>query len=243
MFVTVLVAFALDAASASPSPSAPAAATASTRPLREVVYSVDADVRLDQIAESYGGGADATDPGSTGYLNAQGTVTVDVTGRQQDGELQLTVTENWKEQAKPVSFGAFVRPDGYIGIESLTPSAIDDAPDELLPFFGTAFAPLGTLSTTTRWTQNANENQLTISTEYDITSVSGDTVTVHKIQTIKGGDSASVDGSVVYQPSMLMPISGDITKKTTHMFADGSQSATLTIHFSLVSDSFHHPSQ
>lgn len=242
MLVTILVAFALDAASASPPPPS-ATASASARPLREVVYSVTADDRFDEISESYAGGADATNPGSTGALSAHGTVTIDVTGHQQDGELQLTVTENWKEQAKPVSFGAFVRPDGYIGIESLTPSAIDDAPDELLPFFGTAFAPLGTLSTTTRWTQNSDENEITISTEYAITAVSGDSVTVHKIQTIKGGDEMSVDGSVVYEPSMLMPISGDITKKTTHMWADGSQSATLTVSFKLVSDSFHHPSQ
>jgi len=243
MFVTILVAFAIGGASASPSPAPPASASAVVRPLREVVYDVSANERFDEIAESYAGGADATSPGSTGYVSANGTVTIDVTGRLANGELQLTVTENWKERAKPVSFGAMVTPDGIIGIESLTPSAIDDAPDELLPFFGTAFAPQGTLSTTTRWTQQSHENDIAVSTEYAVTAVAGDTVTVKKTEVIKGGDNMAVDGSVVYEPSMLMPLSGTITKKTTHMWTDGQQAATLTVTFSLVSDSFHRPAQ
>ena len=214
------------------------APVATVRPLREVVYSVTTNWRVDDITESYAGGADATDPGSTEYRNGQGTVTVDVYGRTADGSLNVSVTEAWKEPTKQLPFEGVIEPTGILDFDSTGPDALDDVGGELLPYFGTQFAPLGTLDTTTRWSIEGSSGKISAATAYTITAVSGDTVTVHKDQTIKGLGTITVDGSVVYEPSLLVPISGTVRKRSTEMYADGQTTRTLVITFTRISDTF-----
>lgn len=234
--------FALNDPAASPVPATASQATpapvATQRPLREVVYDVTTNWRVDDITESYAGGADATEPGSTEYRNGQGTVTVDVFGRTADGSLIVMVTEAWKEPTKQLPFEGTIEPTGILNFDSTGPAALDDIAGELLPYFGTQFAPPETLDTTTRWSIQGSSGKISAATEYQITAVSGDTVTVHKDQTIKAIGTITVDGSVVYEPSLLVPISGTVRKRSTQMYSDGQTTRTLVITFTRVSDTF-----
>jgi hypothetical protein len=230
--LVAILATALSISGASPAP------VATQIPLREVVYDVTTNWRVDDITESYAGGADATEPGSTEYRNGQGTVTVDVFARSADGGLYVSVTEAWKEPTKQLPFEGTIEPKGILNFDSTGPAALDDIGGELLPYFGIQFAPPGTLDVTTRWSLGGSSGKLSATTEYQITAVSGDTVTIHKDQTIKGLGTITVDGSVVYEPSLLVPISGTVRKRSTEMYADGQTTSTLVITFSRISDTF-----
>ena len=229
-----------DAPSPSPGTAQPAAASPAPpiRPLREVVYDVTTNWRVDDITESYAGGANAVEPGSTNFMVGDGTLTVDVIGKRDDGSLIVIVTEVWKALARPLPFTGDVSANGLLAFDSTGPAALDDVAGELLPYFGTRFAPDGTLDTTTRWSLRSASGKISVSTDYGITAVSGDTVTIHKAQSIKGIGDVLVDGSVVYEPSLLAPVSGHIQKRSTEMYPDGQQTRTLEITFSEVSDSF-----
>ncbi|HET9342402.1 MAG TPA: hypothetical protein VFO25_05785 [Candidatus Eremiobacteraceae bacterium] len=235
-------AFGLNDPVASPLPAtasqASPAPVATQRPLREVVYDVTTNWRIDDITESYAGGADATDPGSTEYKNGQGTVTVDVFGQTADGSLIVTVTEAWKEPTKQLPLEATIQPSGNLNFDLTGPTSLDNVGGELLPYFGTQFAPAGTLDTTTRWSIEGAAGKISTRTDYQITAVSGDTVTVHKDQTIKEIETITVDGSVVYEPSLLVPISGTVRKRSTEMYSDGQTTRTLVITFTRTSDTF-----
>lgn len=250
MLATIFLLVALGSGSIEPSDSSSPAASptavvspapqASMRPLREVTYDVITNYRSDDITESYAGGPNAIEPGSTSFMEGHGTITVDVFGKLADGSLEMTVTEVWKDLGRPLPFSGYVSPEGILIFNSTGPAALDDPPGELLPYFGIRFAPAGTLDTNTRWSLVGPPGKITSSTQYAVTGVSGDTVTIHKTQTIKGLGSISVDGSVVYKPSMLVAVSGTITRRTTEMAVDGQTTRTLTITFRRVSDTFDH---
>lgn len=222
---------------ATPAPG-PAASAPAQKPLREVVFDVTTNWRNDDITESYAGGADATNPGSTEVQQGQGTVTIDVFGQTPEGGLIVSATEVWKQPTKQLPYTGTVEPSGVLDFDSIGPTALDDVCGELLPYFGTRFAPLGTLDSTTHWSLQSASGKITATTDYNITAVAGDTVTVHKSQTIKSMATVTVDGSVVYEPSKLVALSGTVRKRSTELYADGQTTNTLIITFTRVSDTF-----
>jgi hypothetical protein len=243
--LALAIAIAPDFAYASPDPgssptAAPSAATDSepTAPVRECVYKVSSLLRLDTIEESYGGGANAALPGATGSSEDDGTVTVDVMGKFLDGGLAIRVTEHWRGDPATHLFKGAVAPDGTVAFPSTTINAVTG---ELLPYFATAFASAGTLAAGTHWTVKQTDGQLVTTTDYTVTTANADTVTIAKKQSNDAIEGVSVTGSVVYDGALLVPISGQLRKRTSEMTSSGQTTDTLDVRFDLVSDSFQKP--
>ena len=214
---------------------ATAAPAASGAPAREVVYKVSTLLRLDDITETFGGGIDASPPASQDSVEDHGTVVVDIMGKLADGDLIVRLTGRWTQRLRPVPINAIVTPNGTV---ELDPAALDDVALELLPYFAIAFAPAGTLDTSTHWTVDLAGDKTSISTQYAITAVNGSAVTIHKTQTIKALGSEAVDGTVVYDPTLLAPISGEIKKRLTQSKTNGETTGSFNIRFELVSDTY-----
>ena len=238
MLLAVALAAALDAAAPTPAPSGSPASGHIARPLRIVAYDVVTNWRSDDITEMYAFASNAHAPGSSAFKNRHGTITIVVMGRTADGSLSITESEDWTDESKLGATNAVVSPIGIIGFDPTLPLPRQYILAELLPYFGTKFAPDGALDTTTAWTTESKQPGSTISTRYAVTSTSGIDVTVHKSENIKSIGTVAVDGSTLYEPSMLMPLSGNVTRRETAMYADGQTATTLNISFKLLSDSF-----
>lgn len=217
----------------SPAPSQPSAA-----PVRVCVFKVSAQLRIDQIAESYGGGANALLPGATGSNHADGIITVNVLGKYMDGGLAIEVLEAWHNDPATLRFDGGVAADGTVAFPAGTINAVTR---ELLPYFATAFASAGALTAGAHWTVKQTDGQLVTTTMYSVTTADGDMVTIAKNQSVNAVEGVSVTGNVVYNSSLLLPISGQLRKRSTSMEADGQTTNTLDLRFDLISDSFQKP--
>jgi len=231
MFAALIVA-ALVAASPTPATAPPEALT---KPLREVVYDVSTSERVDDITETFGGGPDAAPPSSTDVEETHGTITVDVMAKFEDGVLGIKVTEQWKVPALPLHFTGAVAPDGTVEFPSAT---IDPATIELLPYLATHFAPDGSLVVGGHWSLDKVNGKSTVTTVYSVTAAAFDSVTIQKHTSIKALGSESVDGTIVYQPSLLVAISGTVKVRRTDMYSDGQTTRTIDLNFTRVSDTF-----
>ena len=240
MLLAVILAAALDAATPTAAPSSSPPSARAAQPLRVVVYDVVTNWRSDDITEMYAFAAGAHAPGSSAYRNRHGTVTIAVMGRTPDGSLAITESEDWIDESKLGATSAVVSPIGVVGFDPTLSLPRQYILAELLPYFGTKFAPDGALDTTTAWTMESKQPGSTIATRYAITATSGIDVTVHKSENIKSIGSVAVDGSTLYEPSMLLPLSGNVTRRETAMYTDGQTGTTLNITFKLLSDSFRH---
>jgi hypothetical protein len=229
-----------------PSPAATAAPVASatpvavapnalTTPLREVVYNVTSSTLFDDINESYGGGETANAPSSTDIESRNGTVTVDVMAKFEDGVLGIRVFEHWKVPPLPQRFMGGVAPDGTVEFPQ---STIDPVTIELLPYFATQFAPPGNLAPGTHWSVVKTYDKSVVSTDYTVTAVGTASITIHKLTTIKALGSETIDGTIAYNPSSFVPLSGKIRVKRTDIFANGQRQQTVDLTFDRVSDTF-----
>jgi hypothetical protein len=230
--IAELVAAALIAAT--PTPTATPAGPASA-PLREVAYKVSTSERVDDITETFGGGPNAVPPSSTLVGESHGVITVDVMAKFEDGVLGIKVSEQWKESPLPLHFTGAVDADGSVQFASAT---IDPATIELLPYLATSFAPAGTIAVGTHWTVDKVIGKSTVSTDYSVTAVGGDSVTIHKDTKIRALGTETVTGTIVYEPSLLVATSGQIRVRRTDMFADGQTTHTIDISFERISDTF-----
>lgn len=250
----MIAAIVLAAVTATATP-APAQGQTQYTSLRTVVYNVVANLQINQTSESYGGyntsgttgipDTNAAGPTSTQATGRTGVVTVDIMAVAQDGTLGVQVTEAWQNIARPMVFDGEVAPDGTVEFPQ---STINDATRELLSFFGTKFAPSDGITQDTKWHTTQPFMNGNVDTDYTVTAVSNGIATIEKKQTIKNYD-VYTDGTILYQASTLVPISGHITKKmsssledTGSEFGAGGSTArdrTLTLHFERVSDT--HP--
>ena len=238
MLLALFLAASLDAATPAPTPSSSSVSATAPRPLRVVVFDVVTNWRSDDITEMYALATDAHAPSSSAYKNRHGTITIEVMGRMADGALAVREDEDWIDESKLGPTNAIVSPNGVLSLDPTITLQRQYLLAELLPYFGTKFAPDGALDTTTRWTMESKPSGTTISTQYAITATSGVDVTVHKVETIKSIGTAAVEGTTLYEPSMLLPLSGTVTRRETAMYTDGQTSTTLNITFKLLSDSF-----
>jgi hypothetical protein len=244
MILGIILSLHLVAPSPSPSQSAaPSPIPTSTnspamvpgKPAREVVYKVSSLLRIDDITESYGGGADAFAPASRGDIENHGTVTVDVFAKTVDGTLLVSVSEAWHNNPRPQQFEGEVAPDGTV---LFGPSTISAVTTELLSYFATRFVPYADDQSGSHWAVDNSGGKISMKTNYAVTAVGTDSITIQKDQTIKALGSETIGGSVVYQLSQFVPISGKIRERLTEMYADGQTQGTLDLRFDLVSDTF-----
>jgi hypothetical protein len=228
------VASPLPAPSPSPAPTA-GQADGLTKPVREVVYKVSTLLRVDDITESYGGGPNAVPPSNTSAGENHGTVTVDVMGKFADGVLAIKVSELWHTNPLPQSFNGAVAPDGTVEFAASTINAVTV---ELLPYLAIKFLPEGTIDTGTHWPVNVIQGKTSILTEYTVTGTAPATITIHKHQKISAIGMETVDGSVVYDPALLVAVSGQVRQRLTEMYSNGQTQGTLDVTFERVSDTF-----
>jgi hypothetical protein len=249
MFAAIVLA----AVTAASSPAPAAQSQAAYKPLREVVYNVVTNLQINQTTEQFPGynpqdpglpNSVAGPPASTAETGLYGTVTVDVMAVAPDGTLGIHVTELWTNgTGKPVSFDGVVTPDGVVEFPNQT---INDVTRELLIYFGTKFAPTDGLSQGTAWQVDQHFSNGDVLTDYSVTKVDGDLVTIHKTQDLKKFNLYT-DGTITYDPGGLVPISGLVTRRMTGStfenapteFEGGttqSRDRTLTLKFNRVSD-------
>jgi hypothetical protein len=224
--------------SAAPSPTpTPVVLTSlqGVKPAREVMYKVSTLLRLDDIWESYGGGEGAFAPASRADVENHGTVTVDVLAKTEDGTLLVRVSELWHDNPLPLKFEGAVASDGTV---LFAPSTINAVTIELLSYFATRFVPDAIVQSGSHWTVDRSGGKVTMVTNYAVTAVGADSITIHKDQTIKALGSESISGSVVYQSSQSDPVSGKIQERLTEMQTNGQTQGTLDLRFDLVSDTF-----
>jgi hypothetical protein len=219
---------------ASPTPAASPVEQPAT-PIREVVYKVSTSERIDDITESYGGGPNAVPPSSTRVDEDHGTVTVDVMAKFEDGVLGVKISEQWKSGPPVRHFTGAVAPDGTVDFASTTINAVTI---ELLPYFATRFVPGGVLSEGAHWSVNKVDGNVSVVDDYTVTAVGNDSVTTHKDLSIKALGSETADGTIIYDPSSLLAISGQVRVRRTDMFADGQTMRTIDLRFDRVSDTF-----
>jgi hypothetical protein len=202
--------------------AAAAVNAAAPRPLREVVYHVSYTRRS---TSAVGSG-----------VSDHGTVTVDVMAVSNNA-LGLKVTERWSKNPTSLVALGTVQPSGSL---VFAPGALSDVTDQLLPYFAPQFVPSQPLLTGVTWNAKDVRKDLTANTAYTVTSVQGTSVIINVRQTLTIRDAThaqiSSNGSVVYEPRLLVPLSGDFTKHLTARIGGAPQSISLTLHFARSSD-------
>jgi hypothetical protein len=244
-----IVAAALISAAPTPTPTltstpagVPTAAPAGppTTPLREVVYRVSTLEKIDDITESFGGGPDAVPPSSTAVAEGHGTVTVDVLAKFERGILGIGISEQWKERPLPLHFIGAVAADGTV---EFAHSTIDASTIELLPYFAISFAPDAGLSLGSHWTVENVNGKASMTTDYTVTAVGVDSVTIQRESKIRALGGETITGTIEYEPSLLVAKSGRVRVRRTDMYVDGQTTRTIDISFDRISDTFVPPSK
>lgn len=250
----MLTAILLAAATATATPSsAPAQNQQVYRPLREVVYKVATDLRIEDITESYSdpvannpfqnGGFSSAPSALTRLAGGTGTVTVDVMAVAADGALGVRVTEQWHGAPRPSTFDGVVTSDGIVEFPE---STINDVTRELLSYFGADFVPVTALSLGTAWKTTIPFAKGEVTTDYSVSGIKGNIVTIQKKQKVKGFNASS-DGEIQYDPTTLVAVSGRIVKTIQSSFtgaasaseggSDTNRVRVLNLQFDRVSDS------
>jgi hypothetical protein len=202
--------------------AAAAIGAATPQPLREVVYHVSYTRHSTTIS-----GAGVSD---------HGVVTVDIMAVSHDA-LGLKVSERWtKNPAALVALGT-VQPTGNL---VFAPGAMSDVTDQLLPYFAPRFVPQRPLQPGVTWNVKDQRKSLSATTTYSVTALQGTSVTINVKQVVNVHDATnsqiSSRGSVVYEPRLLVPLSGDFTKHLSVRISGALQTVTLSLHFARASD-------
>jgi hypothetical protein len=204
------------------SPAAPASA-----PVRTVIYKISTQQQNAAYIERYM----AVDNQRATFVD-EGTTTVDVMVNT-DAALGLRVTELTRVRGYPAQFLGNVAADGFVHFPD---DSISDPTRELLPYFGVRFAAQHDLSVGEMW-QTANG-------EVIVRKVEQRRVTLEITERFKVANSISdvrAHGSVVYEPGLLVPISGDIVRTRTELHPEGAIESTELVHFERLSDTFEPP--
>jgi hypothetical protein len=213
-----LIALLLEAIStASPTASADA-------PLRTVIYKVSTQQENAAYIERYM----AVD-NQRAIFTDTGTTTVDVMVNA-DAALGLRVTELTRSRGYPAQFLGNVATDGIVHFAD---DSIGDPTRELLPYFGVGFAAQRSLGVGETWQTSTGD--------VVVRKIDAGRVTLEITERFKVANSVSdvrAHGWVVYEPSLLVPISGDIVRRRMELHAEGAIELTELVHFERLSDTF-----
>ncbi|HEY5094778.1 MAG TPA: hypothetical protein VII69_06675 [Candidatus Eremiobacteraceae bacterium] len=192
------------------------------QPLREVVYHVS----YVRHTNSTAGNGDSD----------HGTVTVDVMAVSHNA-LGLKVTERWSKSPTALVALGTVEPTGSVVFAA---GALKDVTYQLLPYFAPQLVPPQPLEPGVAWTVKDDRKTLTARTSYSVLSVQGTSVTISVKQTVAVHDAThsqiTSSGTVVYEPRLLVPLSGDITKRLSLQISGAPQTVLLSLHFARSSD-------
>jgi hypothetical protein len=243
MFAAIVLAFLVDV---------PAAAPPST-PLREVVYKCSSLRREALSIETFGGQvANPNSPNDPVMFEPQptektsatlqdGTLTVDVIGIQLD-VIKVRVTEEFKSRPTPLTYEAYIAPNGLVRYDTGEPSPIARY---VLPLFGTKFAASAELAKGDSWHLDLKTNVVDVQSIFTITGQDGPLLLLEETETVRlasaHGMNFNVRGKLRYKPSLLVPISGDIDERGNRGTMDSTDEATTTVHFERVSDTLDQP--
>jgi|SRR5579864_4133196 len=220
---------------ASPQPIA-TPAQISGAPLREIVFKVSYTRHERLNEESFGGGLEPQPAQQGADESDEGTVTVDEMTDVGD-TLGLKVVENWN-QRRPATYTGSVAPDGSIHFSD---QSLSEVSTYLLPFIAPLWTNGRPLDVGTSWTSTYGSATVDASVTYSITAVARDAVTVLENQKVTVRSARGMDGfttgTVVYKPSMLVPILGKFERRSGRGDATSSDVETMVINFTRVSDS------
>jgi hypothetical protein len=200
-------------------------------PLREVVYKVSTSLEVSGNVQSYEGMNT-----SNNFVTDQGTVTVDIMVIQ-NNVLGMDVTEVMDKKGTKSKYQGNVTADGVV---NFSPSSINDASRELLPYFGPQFLALDAPNVGSKWVTSLTRSGAKVDTQYTVTKIDGPLLTLgvnQKVAIQSNGAAGNTTGSVVFKPSLLVPVSGDLHKVFTQTTPEGFVKQTLSVHFERVSDS------
>ena len=191
-------------------------------PLREVVYHVS-------YQRNVGGSV-------TAISSDHGSVTVDVMAVRNNA-LGVKVAERWTRNPATIVALGTIEPNGRL---DFAPGALSDATLQLLPYFAPKFAPQDLTSVGIAWTVSEHRPPLDAKTRYSVANIQGTAVTIKISQSITVSDATqariSGSGAVVYEPRLLVPLSGDITRRLTALVGGSSKTIVLRLHFARASD-------
>lgn len=200
-------------------------------PLREVVYKVKTSLQVSGNSQSYEG------MGSTNqFVTDDGTVRVDIMAVQSN-VLGIDVTEIMNKKGTPSKYQGNVTPDGTV---NFGPSTISDITRELLQFFGTQFLATDNVNVGSKWQTSLTRGAAKVDTDFAVTKIDGLLLTINEDQRISvktTGAAGTTKGTIVFKPSLLVPVSGDLNKVFTQSTPEGFVKQTLSLHFERVSDS------
>jgi len=209
-------------ADASPASAAPAATQA---PLRAVVYTISILQRNQAHIERY----NTVERPSAAFTD-DGTVEIDVMA-DADPLLGVRVLETMRSRGYPAEFDGNVGPQDGVHFPE---ESLSDASLTLLRFFGVRFAADRSLEPGSHWTGDSG-------TTYSVRSANGRRVTLDLLQHLKVANSIStitIQGTVVYDSGLLVPISGDVMQHRMEMHPEGAIELIEDLHFTRASDSF-----
>ncbi len=211
----------------SPAPAAPAAAG----PLREIVYKIAQTDSASGTASDYGGTGTGSESGWD-----QGTLTVDVLQVLSGDILVVRASEAWNSLGgKPFAATIYVGPDGTLSIVSGTYSAIMET---MLPYLSSGFVTSHDMTVGTSWKTSGDSGKAHFDHNYAITKIDGADVTVSVDGTMSGMGMfpTTEQDTILYRPSVLVPISGDFETRTRSSNGEEDQTVTHSLHFQRVSD-------
>jgi hypothetical protein len=223
-----------------------AAAISTSSPLREVVYKVSFTRLLDSNQETYGGeiidamGKVSMSPpfnSKRGIATDSGTISIDV--MQVAGDvLGIRLTEHWDGTTPSSTYLGNVGADGSV---NFTDPQVSDTSRSVLSFFSPGFLGGRDVDKGVTWTRTASAQGLDVSSTFTIGDVVGTVADIDEMTIIKSHSVRSMDtimtGSIMYKPTMLVPISGKIESRANRSDAETTTDVATVIHFERVSDS------
>jgi len=212
---------ALTVAVPSPQPAADAG------PIRTVVYNISLQRSNMAYVERYNDFQRLR-----ALMTDAGTATVDVMVRT-PAALGIRVTEITRQRGYPAIFTGNVAADGSVGFPE---ESINEATWTLLRFFGERLVADKAL--------NPGDTWKTPGGEIAVRTVQGRRVTLEITESFKIPSSMSelfVRGTIIYEPGLLVPISGDVMRKRVESHPEGTIELIETVRFERTSDSFDKP--
>jgi hypothetical protein len=123
---------------------------------------------------------------------------------------------------------------------SIGTQPVSECTQNLLPFFAPLITNGQTLTVGVRWTVDADNAAASEATKYEVTGVSDSGVTLHETQSIKVkgaiGMDSTIDGTVLYDPSKLVAISGKFDRHSSNSGPSTSTTEEMIMDFSSTSD-------
>jgi hypothetical protein len=198
---------------------------------REVVYNASyTDTHAQNVTSFYGNQEASVGDGD------HGTVTIDVM-EASETSLGLKVTETWTATGRPRVFLGNVDADC---VAEFPQDSIQLVTRQILHYFCLGLPTAHDFSVGEQWSIPGPDKSGMVD-QFNVSAVNGDQATLQEKRfstttTVAVGELTG-DGTIVYEPSKVIPISGKYNFKVSAGGYAESDEDTITMHFELASDS------